>query len=84
MIKKQSSKEINFPSGPKTIILNNVDEDTWFHLLGTFDTRIDYFEQRLKEVKQFKEYSKSIEHYEWIIKRHKEIKESIRSQIFDS
>lgn len=83
MARRKSSQPCTFPSGPRTIVLKDVDEDTLFHLLGTFDARILHFEQRLAEAKRFNEPSTIIEHYEWIIETHKKVKESMRQQIFN-
>lgn len=83
MPSKKSSEASTFPAGSRTIVLKDVDEDTWFHLLGTFDARIAHFQNRLAEARRFNEPSTVVEHYEWIIDRHKDIKESMRQQIFN-
>lgn len=83
MPRKKPSESSAFPAGPRTIVLKDVDEDTWFHLLGTLDARIAHFQNRLADAKRFNEPSTVVEHYEWIIDRHKDIKESMRQQIFN-
>ena len=83
MPRKKPSEPSTFPAGSRTIVLKDVDEDTWFHLLGTLDARIAHFQNRLAEAKRFNEPSTVVEHYEWIIDRHKDIKESMRQQIFN-
>jgi hypothetical protein len=83
MAPRKTKESSNFPSGKRTIVLRDVDEDTWFHLLGTFDARILHFQNRLAEARRFNEPSTIAEHYEWIIDTHKGIKEPMRQQIFN-
>jgi len=83
MTPRRSKETSSFPAGKRTIVIEDIDEDTWFHLLATFDARLAYFHNRLTEARRFNEPSTVTDHYQWIIDRHNEIKESIRQQIFN-
>lgn len=78
---KRSQSKSNFPTGPRTIVLKDLDEDTWFDLLATIGARIFQFEARLAQAKKFGDPPKVIEHYESTIKSHKQIEQMIREQV---
>lgn len=79
---KRNQEKSNFPTGTRTIILEDLDEDTWFHLLATIDARILHFENRLADAIKFNDSEKVKWHYKWAIEMHKKIKETMRQQIY--
>ncbi|MGA0163945.1 MAG: hypothetical protein ACO3LE_06790 [Bdellovibrionota bacterium] len=81
---KRNQEKSNFPTGVRTVILEDLDEETWFHLLATIDARIFHFETRLREAEIFKDPDNVIWHYKWVIEMHKKIKETMRKQIWEA
>lgn len=52
MAKTNRQQDSDFPRGPRTITLTDLDEETWFHLLATIEARVSYFQGRLGEARR--------------------------------
>lgn len=79
--KRQRKQDCDFPMGPRTITLRDLDEETWFHLLATIQARVGYFEGRLAEARRLADPQPILDHYQWAIKMHQQIAQDMRQQI---
>lgn len=79
--KRQRKQECDYPTGPRTITLRDLDEETWFHLLATIEARADYFKGRLAEAVRLADPLPILDHYQWAIKMHQQIAQDMRQQI---